>query len=156
MQALNFLLHPTNAVNRILRKRSYALRPTWVELGHGGVDPNFFRALNTLVDEEIARNLSVIEGMPLAKNTTDRITNYLILCTQVRTNRLVRFTQYHATDLNKNHKRVLSKIYKHISAVRDLRSDAIRSKPTGPLKTAQKTATHPHVGHTDLQWTPNV
>lgn len=156
MQALNFLLHPTNAVNRILRKRSYALRPTWIELGHGGVDPNFHRALNTLVDEEIARNLSVIEGMPLAKNTTDRMTNYLILCTQVRTNRLVRFTQYHATDLNENHKRVLGKIYKHISAVRDLRSSALNSKQAGPLKTAKMTETQPHVGQNDLRLTPNV
>jgi hypothetical protein len=156
MQALNFLLHPTNAVNRILRKRSYSLRPTWIELGHGGVDPNFYRALNTLVDEEIARNLSVIEGMPLAKNTTERMTNYLILCTQVRTNRLVRFTQYHATELNKNHKRVLGKIYKHIYAVRDLRSDALSSKSTVPLKTEQKTATQTRVGQTDLQWTPNL
>jgi hypothetical protein len=156
MQVLNFLLHPTIAVKQILRKRSYALRPTWIELGHGGVDPDFHRALNTLVDEEIARNLSVIDDMPLAKNTPDRMTNYLILCTQVRTNRLVRFTQYHATDLNKNHKRVLSRVYKHISAVRDLRSSALNSKLTGPSKKAKMTETQLHVGQTSLRWTPNV
>ena len=124
MQALTFLLHPIHKVNRAVQLAYLLIRPTWIQIGHGGVDPIFQRAHDSLVQQEIDKNMSIIEGLIDSRNFADRIMNHLILLTHVRTRRLVRFSQYHAQELNKGHVRSLRKIYKHIDMVQSLRSQA--------------------------------
>lgn len=124
MQALTFLLHPFHKVNRALQMAYLYIRPTWIEIGHGGVDPIFQRAMDSLVQQEIDQNQSIINALVEPQHFADRIANQLILLTQVRTKRLVRFTQYHADELNKGNKRSLRKIYKHIGMVQNLRFDS--------------------------------
>jgi hypothetical protein len=124
MQALTFLLHPIHKVNRAVQLAYLLIRPTWIQIGHGGVDPIFQRAHDSLVQQEIDKNMSIIEGLIDSRNFADRIMNNLILLTHVRTRRLVRFSQYHAQELNKGHVRSLRKIYKHIDMVQSLRSQA--------------------------------
>jgi hypothetical protein len=111
-------------VNRAVQLAYLLIRPTWIQIGHGGVDPIFQRAHDSLVQQEIDKNMSIIEGLIDSRNFADRIMNHLILLTHVRTRRLVRFSQYHAQELNKGHVRSLRKIYKHIDMVQSLRSQA--------------------------------
>lgn len=124
MQALTFLLHPIHKVNRAVQLAYLLIRPIWIQIGHGGVDPIFQRAHDSLVQQEIDKNMSIIEGLIDSRNFADRIMNHLILLTHVRTRRLVRFSQYHAQELNKGHVRSLRKVYKHIDMVQSLRSQA--------------------------------
>ena len=114
MQTLSFLLYPFHKVNRTFQTLFLYLRPTWIEWAHGGVDPIFQRALDTCVPLTMEHNLAVIATIEEPKNLADSVLNYLVLLTQLRTRRLVRFTQYHSDELNKGHKRSLKKIYKHI------------------------------------------
>ncbi|GEM_PF-794266 len=130
MQALTFLLHPTKLVKRILWNRYQSVRPVWVEFGHGGIDPNFRRAMNTCVQVEMDRNLSIIEDLEKPHHLFDRIMNCLVLCTQVRTKRLIRFTQYHADELNKSSKGELKEIYKHVHQIESLRHSALNQNTT--------------------------
>lgn len=124
MQALTFLLHPIHKLHRTVQSAYLLFRPTWIKIGHAGVDPIFQRAHDSLVKEEIDNNMSIIEGLVDPQNFADRFMNHLILLTHVRTRRLVRFSQYHAHELNKGHLRSLRKIYKHIHMVQSLRSQA--------------------------------
>lgn len=129
MQALSFLLYPFHKVKRTFQTLFLYLRPTWIELAHGGVDPIFQRALDTCVPLTMEHNLAVIATIEEPKNLADSFLNYLVLLTQLRTRRLVRFTQYHSDELNKGHKRSLKKIYKHIGMIQSLRSNALAYNP---------------------------
>ncbi len=124
MQALTFLLDPIHKVNRAVQMAYLLIRPKWIQLGHGGVDPIFQRAHDSLVEQEIDKNMSIMEGLIEPQNIADRVINHLILLTHVRTRRLVRFSQYHAHELNKGHARTLHKIYEHIDMVQSRRSQA--------------------------------
>ena len=130
MQALSFLLYPFHKVNRTFQTLFLYLRPTWIEWAHGGVDPIFQRALDTCVPLTMEHNFAVIATIKEPKNFADSFLNYLVLLTQLRTRRLVRFTQYHSEELNKGHKRSLKKIYKHIGMIQSLRSDALAYNPS--------------------------
>ena len=77
-------------------------------------------------------NFAIIATIKEPKNFADSFLNYLVLLTQLRTRRLVRFTQYHSDELNKGHKRSLKKIYKHIEMIQSLRSNALAYNPSRP------------------------
>ena len=120
------VLEPQHSSSPVLEWN--AVRLKWhklcVRVLHGGVDPHFRRATRDLYFEEIRFQLSAIERF---QAKSPKWNAKLSLMLNLRTRRLIRYTEYHALPLNEHHQELLQAIYVRVFAIRSLRIRLVKS-----------------------------
>ena len=124
-------VHTTNDSLTPSASRTSSLRSAanvlWVWLIHGGIDPTFHKAAQILYAKELKNQKNAWEAYKFAPNPQTFSAKSALLFA-LRTRRLIKFTEYHAEELNDRHTQLLQDLYLRIHAIKKVRKALFISK----------------------------
>jgi hypothetical protein len=102
-------------------------RHAWVWLVHGGVDPAFDKAARHLYFKEVQSQMTAWEAFKSGANPST-LSAHSALFFALRTRKLIKFSVYHAEELNDHHTDLLRDLYRRVYAIKKVRKAIILSK----------------------------